>query len=131
MKTATTCLLLILLALPLGACVVAAGAVGGVAAAKYMQNQEARSYRTTLRAAYEAALAALPELGYPAASQATLGPTEARVQAGDAKIAMAQFPGGVVRIAVSVGTFETDDHRRRAALVHERLATRLGAATAP
>ena len=67
MKTATSCLLLVLLALPLGACFVAVGAAGGVAAAKYVRNQEARSYRSTLRAAYEATLAALPELGYPAA----------------------------------------------------------------
>ncbi len=131
MKT-TTCALL-LAALLSGGCfgAVAVGAAGGVAAAKYVKNQEVREYRTTLRAAYDAALAVLPELGFPTASAATLGPTEAKVKAGDAKVGMAQFPGGVVRVAVSVGTFETDDNRRRALLVHERLAARLGVPAAP
>jgi len=133
MKTATPCLLLALLALPLSGCfgAVAVGAAGGVAAAKYVQNQDNRAYRTTLRAAYDATLAVLPELGYPATSKATLGPTEAMVHAGDAKVGLAQFPEGIVRIAVSVGTFANDGNKRKALLVHERLAARLGPATSP
>ena len=130
MKTATCCLVLALLVLPLSGCfgAVAAGAAGGVAAAKYVQNQDNRAYRTTLRAAYDATLAVLPGLGYPSAPTSTLGPTEAMVKAGDAKVGMAQFPEGIVRIAVSVGTFANDSNRRKAMLIHEQLAARLGPA---
>lgn len=132
MKT-TSCLLLVLLVLPLAGCfgAVAVGAAGGVAAAKYVQNQETRAYRTSLRAAYEASLAVLPELGYPAPSKAALGPTEASIHAGDAKVGIAQFPEGIVRVAVSVGTFAKDSNRRKALLIHERLAARLGPSTGP
>lgn len=133
MKSVSSCLVLVLLVLPLGGCLgaVAVGAAGGVAATKYVRNQETRSYRTTVRAAYDASIAVLPELGYPAGPKGTLGPTEANVRSGDAKVGIAQFPEGVVRIAVSVGTFQSDGNHRKALLIHERLAMRLGAATTP
>jgi hypothetical protein len=111
--------------------VVAAGAAGGLAAAKIAGNQVTRDYPVPLRTAYEATLSALPALGYPAPKASTLGPSEARVEAGDAAVAMATFPGGTTRVAVRVGTFESADHERRAALIHERLAARLGPAPVP
>jgi hypothetical protein len=80
----------------------------------------------SLRAAYDAAVGALAELGYPAPSRAVLGPTEGEVDAGDADVGIVQRPGGSVAVSVRVGTFETSEHRRRAALVHERIAARLG-----
>jgi len=131
MKTRTPVPLLLALplaALVLGGCfgAVALGAAGGVAATKYTQNQVVREYRAPLRSVYDASLAVLPGLGYPAASTATLGPTEGRVKAGDASIGMALYPGGVVRVAVSVGTWDSRDNLRKAELVHERLAARLG-----
>lgn len=131
MKRRTSCLLLLLAAPLLGGCfgAVALGAAGGVAAAKYARNQVVREYRVPLRGAYDATLAVLPGLGYPAASVATLGPTEGRVKAGDASVAMALYPGGVVRVAVSVGTFESRDNLRKAELIQEGLAARLGPGT--
>ena len=118
--------LAVLLALPgCAAGVVAAGAAGGLAAAKHVRNQQVRAYRTSLRQTYDAALVVLPELGYSVTGRPTLGPTEANIRAGDARVAMATVPGGTTRVAVSVGTFENADNRRRAALILERLDARL------
>ena len=114
-----------------GGCLVAAGAAGGLAAVKYLNNQAVREYRTDVRTAYEATLAVLPELGYPSPSKSVFGPSEAEIDAGNAEVAIAEFPNGMVRVAVSVGTFETSEHRRRAALIHDRLAVWLGARVAP
>ena len=124
-------LLPLLLVLPgCAAGIVAAGAAGGFAAAKHVRNQQVRAYRSSLRQAYDATLVVLPELGYPVTGRPTLGPTEANVQAGDARVALASFPNGTTRVAVSVGTFESADNRRRAALILERLDTRLAPAPA-
>lgn len=134
MPTSIRVILLVTCVAVLGGCfagAVAVGAAGGYAATKVARNKAICEYRTTVRGAYDATLAILPALGYPMPSAATLGPTEAQIEAGDATVKIAEFPGGGVRVAVSVGTFETSDHRRRAALIHERLAARLGPPMTP
>jgi len=69
---------------------------------------------------------ALPETGY-AVTGSSLGPTEAHVAAGAARVALASFPDGRIHVAVSVGTFENADNRRRAALILERIGSRIPA----
>lgn len=122
-------LAILFLALAVGTlpgCAVAAGAAAGVGTYKLVQNKSTKDYNASLRATYEATLAILPELGYPACKTAKLGPTEADIQAGQARVTMASFPNNVTRVAVSVGTFDSADKRRRGALIHERLGQRLG-----
>lgn len=131
MKTATRLLSLLLVLGALTGCAVAVGAAAGVGTYKYIENKSTQDYRASLRATYDATLAALPELGYPAATTAQLGPTEAKVKAGKATVTMASFPNAMTRVAVSVGTFEGADNRRRAALIQEALAKRLGPPVVP
>ena len=128
MRTSSRVAFLLVVCLLCSGCAVALGAAAGYGAVKYMTNQTVRDYQADVRAGYEAALAVLAESGYGSAGPATLGPTEFRVEGGGVTVAGAQVPGGKVRIAVSVGTFKTSDHRRRAALIHEGLAARLGPA---
>ncbi len=108
-----------------GCAVVAVGAAGGVATAKVLSNQTDADYQASVRDVYAAALVALPALGYPAATTSTLGPTEAEIVAGDARLAMAEHPGGVTRVAVKIGTWDTADHQRRAGLIHDRIRAEL------
>ena len=112
----------------LSGCAVAVGAAAGAGTAAYLSNQSTRDLKAPLRTVYDAALAALPALGYPAPATARLGPTEGRIEAGDAVVALAQHPGGVVRVAVKVGTFASPDHARRAGLLLERIAAGVGGA---
>jgi hypothetical protein len=131
MRTSSRVILLLTVVLACGGCAVAMGAAAGYGTLKYLTNQTVREYHTDVRTAHDAARAVLGELGYGSQGPATLGPTEFRVDAGDAAVAGAELPDDRVRIAVSVGTFESADHRRRAALIHEKLAERLGPTAKP
>jgi len=121
-------LLVVLLGLVPGcaAGVVAAGAAGGYGAFRHFENWTTRDYRASLRATYEATSSVLPTLGYQPVKTSVLGPTEGQIEAGGATVRFASYPGSTTRVSVSVGTFNNEDNRRRAALVHEALAKQLG-----
>jgi hypothetical protein len=92
----------------------------------YAANESRRDVRVPLGEAWMAALDALGETGFVVSEASECGSTEGRVRAGDAVVVAERHPGGFTRVRVRIGTFATEDHRRRAALILEALARRVG-----
>jgi hypothetical protein len=115
-------------ALALPGCVVAAVAVGAAAAygaVQYGENEAYRDFRTSLDVTWDATLDSMRTLGYPVGTSVPRGTAEGTIQAGDAKVVVERHPGDFTRVRVRIGTFSTDDNRRRAGLVLEEVARRV------
>lgn len=115
------------------ACAVAqAGCVAAVAggaaygAYKYAKNDGERDFQAGLDATWQAAIASLQESGHPIAAQATHGATSGVLSIEDVTVRVEAHATGVTRVRIRVGTFDTDEHRRRANLIMAGIATRLG-----
>jgi len=111
-----------------GGCVVAAVAVGAAAAygvVKYTENEAYRDFHASLDSTWTATLQAMREQGYPISESAPHGVSEGRVEISDAKVVVRREPGDFTRVLVRIGTFSTDDHRRRAGLILEGVARRV------
>lgn len=104
---------------------VAGGAVYG--AYKYASNDLQREFPVGLDATWQAALASLQENGHPVSMQATHGATSGVLSIADVTVRVEAHAKGFTRVHVRVGTFETDEHRRRADLIMAGIARRLGA----
>jgi len=120
-------LLLALASLPVaaGGCFVAALAVGAAATfgvVMYVENEAYRDFHAELDPAWNATLAAMRKLGYPVQEGMPHGITEGAVKVNDAEVRVTRESGGYTRIHVRIGTFETEDHRRRATLLLEEIA---------
>lgn len=120
------CLLLALGALLSTGCVAAAVGGAAVGAYKYAENEVTRDFSADLESTWQAAIASLQENGYPISSQATHGATAGVLSVSDARVRVALHAEGFVRVHVRIGTFETDDHRRRAELILTGIGRRLG-----
>ena len=105
------------------AVVVGAGAAFGVI--KYMDNEAYRDFRTSMDATWSAAVASTREQGYPVSSDPAHGPSEGEFEAGDAKVIVERHPEDFTRVRVRIGTFESEDNKRRATLILEGVARRL------
>ena len=115
--------------LPLSGCVVAAVAVGAAAVygvVKFTRNGAQEDFGSSLDETWDATIASMRELGYPVEGEPQHGATEGNIQVGDANVRVARYPGDFTRVQARVGTFETEDHRRRAGLILEAVARRLG-----
>jgi hypothetical protein len=115
-------------AMSAGGCVVAAVAVGAAAAygvVKYTDNEAYRDFHAPLDATWKATLQAMREHGYPISESAPLGTTEGKIDIDDAKVSVQREAGEYTRVKVRIGTFSTDEHRRRAALILESVAARV------
>ncbi|MGE3171362.1 MAG: DUF3568 family protein [Planctomycetota bacterium] len=121
-----TPLLVLLPALP-GCIVAAAAAVGAAAygAISYHDNEATMDVKQDLPTVYAAARASLRDLGFPVDDRRQPGATEGTLHAGDAKVVVERHPGDVTRVRARVGTFDTDDNRRRARLILEAIKERL------
>lgn len=129
MRTVLLCLGL--LAPCLTSCiVVAAGAVAAAAygAISYHENEAVMNAKQDLRTTFLASREAMNELNFPVdATQKEPGDgsTEVTLTGGDAKVVLERHPGEVTRIRARVGTFDTEDNRRRAGLLLEKIRERL------
>lgn len=115
-------------ALSAGGCVVAAvaaGAAAAIGAVKYDENEAWRDFREDLPTTWKATIESLRANGFPVADGLTHGPLDGKIEAGDATAVVEVHPGELTRVRIRVGTFKTDDNRRRAALVLESIAKRL------
>src|SRR5262249_34115208 len=109
-------------------CFVAAAAAGaGVVygAISYQQNEATMDVQQDLPTVWAASKAALRELGYTVDDSQKPGATEGTLRAGEAKVVVERQPGNVTRVRVRVGTFDTDDNKRHAALILEATKKRL------
>ena len=109
-------------------CVVAALAVGAAAAygtIKYTENEAYEDFHANLDTTWRATVASLRENGYTAAENAAHGPVDGHLEIGDAKVTVETQPGDNSRVRVRIGTFDNEDHRRRAALILEGVSRRI------
>lgn len=107
--------------------VVAAAAVAGATygVIKYTENGAEADFEADLEATFAATAQAMRALGYPVAADPKPGATEGRIEINDAAVHVGRQPGGFTRVTVKIGTFDTEDHERRARLVLEEVKKRL------
>lgn len=128
--------LLLALCLPLSSCIVAAAAVAAAAVigtVKYTENGVQRDFKQDLATCFEAAKKGLKENGYAAPDEAKPGATEGKLTVGDAVASLTREPGPTAkadddftRILVKVGTFDSDETKRKAKLIMDAIARALG-----
>ncbi len=125
MKRTTSALLVALLLAAPGCVAVAVGAAAVYGAIKYSNNEATQDYQVDLDTVWQATIESMSDLGYDVSKDAQHGPTEGVIERDDAWVKVEQHAGGMTRVRVRVGTFETDDHKRRARLILEGIAKRL------
>ena len=121
-------LLALVAMLSLPGCLAAAllvGAGGTYGAIEYSDNESSRDFPATLDDTWSATVRAMRELGYPVATNASHGTTEGHVEINDTQVWVEQHSGDITRVRVRIGTFDTDDHRRRAQLLLDAVAAEL------
>ncbi len=112
----------------LPSCVVAAIAAVGAAAygaVSYNGNEASTTVQTDLAAATTAAKKAMRELSFAVDDTQQPGTTECTLTGGEAKVILERHPGEVTKIRVRVGTFDTEDNRRRSGLLLEKIRAHL------
>jgi len=119
-------LLLLLLVAPLGGCVaLAVGAAAVYGATKYDSNEMSQEYRANLDETWHATVAELGEMGYPVQQGTKPGRTEGKVEINDVVVRVEKLADERTQVRVRVGTFETEDHRRKARLLLQGIANRI------
>lgn len=114
----------------LSSCVVAAIGVavaGATGAVLYAQNEAVMKYPSGLDATWDATMATMKEFGYDVDASRRPNPTEGRIDADDTVVRVERIPGDLTQVRVRVGTFRTDDNKRKAKLMLEGIKKRLGA----
>lgn len=101
---------------------IVAGAAATFGIVMYSENEAVRDFDAGLGPTWSATVAAMRTLGYPVADGAAHGLTEGRVEVHDVKVRVTREPGDFTRVRVRVGTFRTEEHRRRAGLILEEVA---------
>ena len=101
---------------------VGAGVVGYV---YYDKNEARQEYTASFEKTWKATLASLRSLEYQVGKDAPHELDTGTVVVGDVKIQVAKIPGGKTRVSVRVGTFHTEEHRRRAGLILEKIEAEL------
>src|SRR5262245_62129402 len=129
MKRATALLLLAGVLAPSGGCVAAALVAGAGAAygvVKYTENGAYQDFKAPLGETWKATVAAMQENGYPVSDAVQPGVNQGMIDVNDAVVHVETLPGDFTRVTVRIGTFETDDHQRRASLILQSVGNRVG-----
>jgi hypothetical protein len=103
-------------------CFLVAAAAVGVAAfgvISYDRNEATTDFHAALPAVWNATLHAMKELGYAVDLGQQPGASEGTISTGDATVKVERHPQDFTRVRVRIGTFDTDDNRRRAQLILE------------
>ena len=113
--TATSCIA--------AAVVAAAGAVGVVL---YAKNEAYRNYEAPFDKTWQASVAATRAAGYELpAEMKPQSSSEGKFDVRQLKVRVEKHTGGITRVSVRIGTFRTDDHKRKAKLLLEDIGKRL------
>ncbi|MBI5849880.1 MAG: DUF3568 family protein [Planctomycetes bacterium] len=134
-----TALVVLLASVPLSSCLVAAAAVAAAAVfgtVKYTENGVERDFKQDLTTCFDAAKKAMKENGYAVPDESKPGPTEGKLTVGDAVIEVSRRPGETAsadddftHVLAKVGTFDSDETRRKAKLLMDAVARSLGETT--
>ena len=101
------------------------GAAGAVGYVYYDKNEAHRDFDATFDKTWKAALAALQELKYTLPAEREHAADSGVLTLDDLKVHVARHPGDMTRVSVRVGTFDSEEHRRRAGLILEKIAGEL------
>jgi hypothetical protein len=129
MRRATALLLLAGALAPAGGCVAAAIAAGAATAygvVKYNDNEAYQDFKAPLDDTWKATVAAMQENGYPVSNAVQPGTNDGMLDVNDAVVHVETLPGDMTRVRVRIGTFSTDEHKRRASLILESVGNRVG-----
>ncbi len=121
-------LVLTLLAPALSGCVVAAlgvAAAGAAGVVLYSKNEAVMKYPADLVSTWDATMAAMQAMGYQVDATRRPNETEGRIDVDETKVLVTKIPGDMTQVSVRVGTFRTDDNKRRAKLLLEDIQKRL------
>lgn len=124
-RTPIPAVLAIVFLLPLGGCFAAAAAVAAAAATygviKYTENEARQDFDAGFDTTYAATVKALRRLGYPVKGGMEPTGTEEKIEVSNVTVRVERHTEGFTRVRVRVGTFETDEHQRRARLILEEI----------
>ena len=101
---------------------VGAGVVGFV---YYDKNEAHKDFDASFEKTWKASLEALRELKYEVPKEVAHAPDSGDVTIGDLRLRVAHHPGSLTRVRVRIGTFLTEEHRRRAGLILEQIEKEL------
>lgn len=121
-------IVLTLLAPALTGCVVAAlgvAAAGAAGVVLYSKNEAVMKYPADLVATWDATMAAMQGMGYQVDATRRPNATEGRIDVDETTVRVEKIPGDLTQVSVRVGTFRTDDNKRRAKLLLEDIQKRL------
>lgn len=101
---------------------VGAGVVGYV---YYDKNEARQDFDASFAKTWKAMLEALEGLDYSLPAEAPHEKDHGELRIEGLRVHVAAHPGGKTRVTVRVGTFHTEEHRRRAGLILERIEKEL------
>jgi hypothetical protein len=119
-RVSTTVLLVATLGLCCQGCFLAAAAAVGAAAygvVSYDRNEARTDFHAGLAEVWQATLQSMRDLGYSVDLAQKPGATEGTITTGEAKVIVERHPEEFTRLRARVGTFDTEDNRRRAGLI--------------
>ncbi len=123
------CLLAILCVVPLtSGCLAVAGltvGAGVVGLVYYDQNKAQQDFSASFDKTWKATLAALRELQYAVPKEIEHAADSGDIEIDDLRIRVARHPNDKTRVRVRIGTFNTEEHRRRAGLILEHIEKEL------
>ena len=93
---------------------------------KYTENEAYQDFKAPLDDTWKAAVAAMQENGYPVSDAVQPGTNQGKLDVNDAVVHVETLPGDMTRVRVRIGTFSTDEHKRRASLILESVGDRVG-----
>jgi len=116
-------------ALVLPGCLVMAAAAGAAVAygyVRYDENEAFRDYRADVDATWAATKTTLARMGYAVPPEARFQDSRGELNVADVHVHVTANSSVSSRVAVTVGTFSSDDHRERATAVLDGIALSLG-----
>jgi len=113
--------------LPLASgCLAAAVAAGAVGYIQYEKNEAYRDFEgVEIDRAWKATVDALEAEGFEAPSEAEHRASEGELELDDVWARVERHPGERIRVRVRVGTFDSEENRRKSGLILERVSKAL------
>ena len=101
------------------------GAAGVLGYVYYDKNEAQRDFEANFDKTWKATLEALRSLKYAVPEAPEHSTDLGDVVIDDVVIRVARHPGNMTRVSVRVGTFDSEEHRRRAGLILEKIEAEL------
>jgi hypothetical protein len=124
-----TCLLAALLVVPLvSGCLAVAGLTVGAGVVGYVfydKNEARQDFGANFDKTWKATLTALHGLQIAVPKEVPHAADSGEIVFENLRVRVSFQPGGKTRVSVRVGTFDTEEHRRRAGLILERIEKEL------